>query len=274
MRTLLLISFTFSWLSIFSQRQAQFYGTQEAGMSNLGVVHENAWATRLNPGLLPFSSSFVALSVARPYNISDLNYTGINMNYQLNEKQGAGIYFLRGGSAAYSDLQLGLGYGLKLSKNVSLGIAGNYMGIQQTAQYGSSFALAMDIGVFADLSDKFSVGANAFNINRARYSALFEQEVPSVISAGVRYKSSDKVAVMTQIEKELNQKILMRVGVEYKIKENIIMRTGVESGAPSFSFGFGYVLKNFQVDFTSRFHQTLGFYPQIGLRYQWSKSDA
>jgi hypothetical protein len=260
-------------LGVSAQRQAQFYGTQEAGLSNLGVVHEGAWSSRLNPGLLPFSNSFSEFSVARPYSLSDLNYYGLNVNYQLYEKQGLGGYFLQGGSEAYSDLQFGLGYGLKLNKQVALGVSANYLGIQQIAQYGSSFALAMDVGIYAELSDRFSIGANAFNVNRARYSALFEQEIPSVLSAGLKYKSSDKVSVMAQVEKELNQKILARVGIEYRIREHLIMRTGVESGAPSFSFGFGYGIKNFQLDFASRFHQTLGLYPQIGLRYQWKERE-
>lgn len=273
MKGLVSIMVVFFSFGLSAQRQAQFYGTQEAGMSNLGVVHTSAWSTRLNPGLLPFSASFSELSVARPYSLSELNYFGVNVNHQINEKQGLGGYFLQGGSEAYSDLQLGLGYGLKLSKQVALGISANYLGIQQIAQYGSAFALAMNVGVYAELNDKFSVGANAFNVNRGRYSALFEQEIPSVVSAGVRYKSSDKVSVSAQFEKELNQKILARVGIEYRIREHLIMRTGVESGAPSFSFGFGYGIKNFQLDFASRFHQTLGFYPQIGLRYQWKERE-
>jgi len=273
MKGLVSVMVVFISLGISAQRQAQFYGTQEAGLSNLGVVHTSSWSSRLNPGLLAFSNSFTELSVARPYSLSDLNYFGLNVNHQINDKQGLGGYFLQGGSEAYSDLQFGLGYGLKLSKQVALGVSANYLGIQQIAQYGSSFALAMDVGVCAELSDKFSVGANAFNLNRARYSALFEQEIPSVVSAGVKYNSSDKVAVMTQFEKELNQKILARVGIEYRIREHLTMRTGVESGAPSFSFGFGYGIKNFQLDFASRFHQTLGFYPQIGLRYQWKERE-
>lgn len=85
---------------------------------------------------------------------------------------------------------------------------------------------------------------------------------------GFNYKFSDKVLVAIETEKEIDHTAEFKTGIEYQIIRDLYLRGGISSNPSMSSFGFGLNIKQFRLDFSSSFHSSFGYIPQIGLLYE------
>ena len=86
---------------------------------------------------------------------------------------------------------------------------------------------------------------------------------------GGSYKFSEKALLSSELEKNVGLTTIFKAGLEYHIVEQVFLRGGIASNPTLSSFGFGFKLKQWQVDVASSYHQVLGFTPQVSLVYDF-----
>ncbi|MDQ3049045.1 MAG: hypothetical protein M3R27_15960, partial [Bacteroidota bacterium] len=107
---------------------------------------------------------------------------------------------------------------------------------------------------------------------RAKIADYDDERLPTIIRLGLDYSFSDKVTIAVETEKDIAQKAVFKAGIEYKAVKEFYIRAGISTNPVLSSFGCGIHLKNFTIDLSSGYHQTLGFCPQLGLSYSFKKT--
>jgi hypothetical protein len=126
-----------------------------------------------------------------------------------------------------------------------------------TATVGATYAFGRNL----------VLGAQVFNPNEQRITETGNERVPSMVRFGARYRFSDLVFACSEVEQSLNTKPVFKAGIEYKPVSVLVLRAGVSGNPRTSSFGFGLVLKKFQIDMAGSFHPVLGFTPQFGITF-------
>jgi hypothetical protein len=178
----------------------------------------------------------------------------------------AGYY--RFGSEHYRNIRTGLGYALSLTEKFSLGVQINYQSLRLPEFYGMNHSITGEIGALLEVNEQWSFAMAVFNLGRAKLSAFQDDRYNTVYRVGTAYEPSKQVKVAVELHKNVDGPLSVRGGLEYEPMDQFFLRLGVGSQPANYAFGFGYSFKSLTLDLTSQYHQTLGWSPQISLRFQ------
>jgi hypothetical protein len=154
---------------------------------------------------------------------------------------------------------------MKLSEKLMAGVQLNYQSLRLAEVYGSKQTVTAEFGMLFLLTEKWSMGLSVFNLGRTKLSEYQDDRFSTLMRLGTNYKFSDKFMVVAEAEKDLDHPLRLKGGMEYAIAKPFFFRCGVSSQPVEFTFGFGYRLKNVQLDLGSAYHQQLGWSPHVGL---------
>ena len=171
------------------------------------------------------------------------------------------------GYSLYNENKIGLSYGQRLSDHFSLGIQLNYLNTQIGEGYGSKSAFSGNLGLLAEVSDQVKVAAIIINPNRVKLAEYQNERIPTILKLAVSYEFSEKVILMSEIQKDIDFDYNAILALEYLATDYFYLRAGYGTNPSTSTFGFGVKLKDFDIDIASGFHSTLGFTPQISLSY-------
>ena len=176
------------------------------------------------------------------------------------------------GFSDYNEQKIGLNYARKLAKNFSLGVQLDYLGTR-IPNYGVAHAVTVELGILAKLNEKVSLGAHVYNPVNAKIGP--DDRLPTLFSLGLSYEPSKKVFLSAQLDKDIyNHPFIGRFGLEYRPLDAFYIRAGVSAAAlAQASFGIGVNLQQFKIDFSSSYHQVLGFTPAFSLIYSLQKKN-
>jgi hypothetical protein len=265
----------FFWLISFAVIGQGFnhVGARSNALAGSSVTIEDVWAYHHNPGALANIKTFSAgVYYDSRFLTKELQTQALAVVVPL--KKGvisAGAQFF--GYEQYRQSRYGLGYSLQLTERFSAGVQVNAQQLRLANNYGSSFNGTIEAGLMAKISEKWKIGASIMNIGRQRISSL-EDRFTSVMRIGAFYQPSKKITVLFEVEKEVIHPIAIKGALEYQIIEPLFVRLGAQSGPTNFAFGFGYKRKGINIDFGTRYHQILGWTPNIGITYQVKQHEA
>ena len=175
------------------------------------------------------------------------------------------------GYSLYNETKAGLSYGQKLGEKISVGVQLNYLNVKLNQDYGQKATFTAAVGLIAKLSNELSMGVHVYNPTRVKLTDYNNEKVPTIMKLGLDYKFSEKVFIAFETEKNIDHAGVVKVGVEYNAIDILYLRGGISTNPTMSSFGFGIKLKEFKLDVSSSFHQTLGLTPAISLIYSGSK---
>ena len=175
------------------------------------------------------------------------------------------------GSSNFNTKKIGLGYGKKLSKRISMGLQLDYINIYIADNYGSKGLFTFELGLLAKATDNINIGAHVFNPIRAKLLDYNDERLPVVMNLGIQWKASDNFTFSAEAESDIFDKLVVKAGVEYRIIEMLYARIGLSNNPNIVSFGAGLHLGNFRLDFSSSMHQILGYSPQFSFIYEFDK---
>ena len=267
MKPLLVILLLISSLTSFAGRDDASTGARANALGNISILHHDFWSAENNPAGLGFVESWGGgISYESPFLINELSYrTGV---FAYPVSSGAfGLSVGQFGYSLYNENKIGISYGQRLSKTFSVGVQLNYLSTQIGEGYGSNSALSGTIGLMAKITKELRLAAVVVNPNQAKLSTFQDERYPTLLKLGLAYQISDKVNLLSEVVKDIDYSPLVKVGVEYKALDLIHFRIGYASDPALSTFGFGLNYKDFQLDFASGFHSTLGFTPQISLSF-------
>jgi len=266
------------WMSVYSSNQNVPIGGRSAAMGNATVCLSDFWSVHNNQAGLAsqqyiaggfyFENRFMvkemSLQTAAVILPTRSGVFGMNLSYF--------------GYTQYNEKKIGLAYGRSFSDKFSAGIQLDYLSTSLGDQYGSRHLVTFELGIQSKLTDELTIGAHIFNPTRVKLTDDKNERVPTIFKLGMAYSFTDDLLITLETEKDLDYKPAVRGGLEYTIINEAIVRLGYStipstSGSENFSissiytFGFGLELNNFNIDFASSVHQTLGWSPQISIVY-------
>lgn len=182
----------------------------------------------------------------------------------------SGTFALSGttfGYNLYREGQYALSYGRKLSETFNAGLQIAYLTTSAGEGYGSTSAVAFQLGFIYELNEQVTLAAHAANPGRAPLNDFNNERYPTMLKAGAAWKFSTKVSMLAEVAKDIEQDVAVRAALEYRVIEKLYVRGGVGGNDLQTSFGLGLVLDEFKIDLASAYHPTLGYSPQISLSY-------
>ncbi len=262
-----LMAFVLSSQILQAQIGNDFVGARSAAMGGYNVTLSDVWASNNNQAGLGFVEDLAAgIYYENRFLLKATSYQAGAVVLPI--KTGAfGISVASFGYSAYSETKAGLAYGKRLGKKCSVGLQMNYLNTSFTQEYGSKTTLTGAVGVIAKLSEEITLGVHVYNPSRSKLITYGNQRVPTIAKLGLDYQFSKKVTLAVSTEKNLTVKAIVNAGIEYYIADLLYIRGGISTNPSQYAFGFGMQLKDFKVEVSSSFHQTLGVTPGISIAY-------
>lgn len=242
----------------------QVMGARSLGMGQAAAaLDQNAWALFTNPATLDERQLRGSFFGARYYGFSELTDMAAATSMPVSDKWGAvGIAFHRYGFELYHEQHLKVGYAYRW-KNLRAGIGLNYTHMR-IERYGSAGALALDLGLLAEITEQLTIGSYVTNLNRAKLGQA-EEELPRQLSIGAAYTPVNSVLVTVDAVKDVQYPLAIRGGAEIELFENFKIRGGISTEPVTFSLGLGYGTEKWGINLAAQRHQLLGISPGLDL---------
>jgi hypothetical protein len=261
----------YAFQEVSAQVDNNSIGSRSVAMGGVSTTLTDLWSANNNQAGLGFTKELAGgIYYENRFLLKETAYkAGV---FVLPTKIGAiGLNVASFGYKAYSETKAGISYGQRFGDKFAIGMQLNYLSTRLTQQYGSNNAITGAVGLIANLSDELRVGVHLYNPTKTKLADYNGERIPTVMKFGLDYRFSEKVIFIIEAEKVTDYQALVRFGVEYQMLEILYLRGGIATSPTLASFGFGLKLKDFKVDLSSSFHQTLGLIPSISLVYVKNK---
>ncbi len=266
-----ILSFILLPISLLSSNGEGPIGPRSASLGHASSCLYDVWSTRNNQGSLGFvRQNEVGAFYENRFLVKELTQSGFAAAIPI-KKGTFGISYSSLGYKLYRESQATLSYGMKLSENISAGIAFDYLNTKIADIYGQANAFTGSIGLTAKLLPQVVVSTHIYNPFRAKITNYNNEKVPTIYKFGAQYIFSPKVFLVAEAEKTSAQKINIKGGIEYKPSSLVYIRAGGSSFPTQASFGIGVNYNGLKIDMSSSYHSILGLSPQIGLSYAFGK---
>ena len=257
--------------SLFSSNGDGPIGPRSAALGHASSCIYDVWSTRNNQGSLGFvRQNEVGAFYENRFFVKELTQSGFAAAIPV-KKGTFGICYSSLGYKLYRESQATLSYGMKLSENISAGIALDYLNTKIADIYGQANAFTGSVGLTAKILPQVVISTHIYNPFRAKITNYNNEKVPTIFKFGAQYIFSTKVFLVAEAEKTSMQKINIKGGIEYKPSSLIYIRAGGSSFPTQAAFGIGVDYNGLKIDVSSSYHSILGLSPQIGLRYAFGK---
>ncbi len=267
----ILFPFLFLSLSVFGSNGDGPLGPRSAALGHASSTLYDVWSTHNNQGSIGFlRQAQVGAFCENRFFIKELTQSGFAAVVPI-KKGTFGLCYSSLGYKLYRESQLSLSYGIKLSENISAGIAFDYLNTKIADIYGQANAFTGSFGVTAKLLPQLIVATHIYNPFRAKITNYNNEKIPTIFKVGAQYSFTKKVYLLAEAEKTSTQKVNVKVGIEYLPVKTVYIRAGGCSYPTLASFGLGVNYKGLKIDLSSMYHSILGLSPQIGLSYAFGK---
>ncbi len=173
------------------------------------------------------------------------------------------------GYEQFNESKFGLAYARKLSERFAVGVQLDYLHTSIGGDYGSHGALTFEVGLLARIDDHLSLGAHVYNPISAQMADYADERIAAVFRLGAAYAFDENLTLTAEAEKQADFDVNIKMGIEYRLIPQLCVRGGIATDPALYSFGFGVLLGNLQIDISSSIHQVLGYSPQVGLIYHF-----
>lgn len=246
-------------------------GANATGMGGYSATLTDVWSANNNQAGLGFIQDMSGgIFYENRFLLKETSYRA--GAFALPVKSGSfGLSIASFGYELYSETKAGIAYGQRFGDRFAMGVQINYLNTKLSQDYGTRNTITGAIGIISKVNDELSIGVHVYNPTRSKLADYDNERVPTVMKLGLDYKFSDKVILGVETEKDMNYDAVVRAGIEYHISELLYLRGGIGTNPTQSSFGFGLLMKNFKMDISASFHQTLGMTPGVSLVYQKAK---
>jgi hypothetical protein len=243
-------------------------GARSASMGTAGVALQDIWSLQQNPaGIASIRKATFAVGYEQHLLNQELSTQTALFVLPFGSNV-VGISFEKYGFSQYKEQVSGFAYSRKFGESFNLSIGVKYHQLSIT-NYGSAQAFSVEAGFQYNVTGKLKVASHIANPSRSRYEQSSGSNLPVKLSFGAGYTFSDKLLVITDINKVLNFQTDVRLGVEYHIGKWLALRGGTSVNPFKQCAGFGMNYGHITVDAAIASHPVLGYSPQLGLNYEF-----
>jgi len=251
--------------STHGQSHLPFVGTKAFGKGRMTSTTTDLWSVIHNPaGLHETKTITLASAHHRGYHASMSEsgaVAGVPLPFGV---LGVGLY--RFGDKLYSEDILHVAHAS------SFGIAA--LGVRASlVQYSAKDfervrAVTFSIGGIASLTSRLTIGAYITNINQPTIKENGET-VQASLHTGIRYKTSEKLFLHAEVEKEQRKTPVVKSGMEYNFNTKFSFRSGLTLNPDAVHMGFGFHKGQYDIQYGGALHLILGYTQQLGLMYSF-----
>ncbi len=242
-------------------------GAASAGMGHTQAVNRDVRALIGNPAGLGYERSLALyLSAERRFNNEALNYYSLAAALPLQVGGVAGAVVQYFGGPLYSERLLGLAYGRRLFDQLAVGAQFQYMQLS-IPSFGQQGAVSLSLGLTSQLARDLFAGF--YTANPWQTEWVKGDQLPSVFAFGLDYQPTDKVRLVTELQKFTNHAPNLKLGMQYQMVDQVCLRLGWNRNPAMITFGVGYQFNDrWSMDAAASMHQLLGYSPLAGLGYR------
>ena len=238
-----------------------------AGLNGINTAFDDVYALSGNQAGIAWSENFGAFAFAEQRFLLE-ELAGLTAGVVIPTKAGnfgASLGYL--GFERFSEQKIGLAYGRKLLKNLSIGGQLDLFN-QQTGNFGNFSTFTFEFGLQMVVNPKLTIGVHTLNPIQATLDN--GEELTSNFRLGFSYKPIKSATIFAEAEQNVEATVpVFRGGLAYRPIERLEVRVGVRSKPNGFSFGAGYRLKGgFGLELAAVYHEVLGFTPSAGFVYR------
>ncbi len=150
----------------------------------------------------------------------------------------------------------------------SLGLNINYIQYN-TEGFARKDAVSISAGGIANITPIISVGAYITNINQPKLSNGDNERLPTILTLGISFKTTQNLIIATEIRKDLDYEATWKAGIEYTFHTKFVFRTGVNVNPNAGFFGFGFKTKKISLDYAYAYSFDIGGRHQATVSYQF-----
>ncbi len=241
-----------------------------AALGFAGMPINSPWSVFQNQAVLAWQDNYwVGVHHENRYLVKELGLSAI-AGIIPTSTGNFGVNLSHFGYSQFNVTRACIAYGMKFSDKFSAGVGLNLHHLQIAGDYENKNAYTVEGGLMYMPISKLTIGAYVFNPTR---SSLDEQQsMPPILGLGVSYFASEKIMLALQIDDNTETKPAIRGGVEYSPIKSIAVRLGYSSENPQgLTVGFGWSIKQVQVDLSFGYHSVLGYTPQLSVSYCFAK---
>ncbi|MEK6780474.1 MAG: hypothetical protein AABY93_02135 [Bacteroidota bacterium] len=250
-----------------AQSTSTIIGARSAALGNASSVLSDEWSLLNNiGGLAKVQQTSTAFSFeAKPALPGSSRMAAV---FSTPLKIGAvGIGVFKFGDELYSEQILTTGYSNQFGI-ASLGLKLNY--IQYRAEgFGTKSTLSISVGGIVEISPQVSIGAYIQNLNQPKLTN--DERVPARLAAGLSFKPTEQLLLITEIEKDLVFDPIIKAGMEYCIHKKIFARTGFNLNPEVAFFGIGFKGWRLKFDYAIQYNNYINFGHQASACYRIEK---
>jgi hypothetical protein len=247
--------------------QTTAVGARSISLAGITSVFEDAWAAANNPaGLAGYSHLSLATSAEQRFLMKELGYYALTVTVP-SGKGCLGFYSMFSGYQSFIDQKLVVCYGRQFGERVLCGTSLVYIYQKAGADALPVHQVSYDLGTIINLSKKVKLAFFTFNPFQLYYKSQSYATLPSILRLGLSVEYSPSFYIYTECEKDLDYSPVLKIGSEYIIRDIFFIRGGIRIFPVSYSFGAGLIHERLLLEFSSSYHQYLGFTPMLSLQY-------
>ncbi len=241
-------------------------GARSSGLGNHYTTLSDVFSANNNQAGLGFIKDYsFGISARNRFILSELNR--FYAVAALPTKTGTfGLNLSYFGQPSFNEKKIGIGFGKAFGEKFSAGLQFDYLNIA-IEEYGQRHLFTFEVGMQYKILEELSVGAHLFNPLRLDITEESDEKLPTVMRFGLSYTPSKKIALLAEVDKDLDFQPVYKVGIEYKVIDKLTLRTGFNANPFSAAFGVGLFVKDLVIDVSSTFHPVLGVSPALSLLY-------
>lgn len=248
-----------------AQSTTTLIGARAAGLGYATSVTEDEWSLFNNVGGL---ARVDQLNVSFAYEARPALIGANRMAASISAPSKVGtlaVGIFRFGDDVYSEHLVSFGVGNQIG-NTSLGAKLNYTQYR-VESFGNTTAVSFDFGGITRITSQLSIGAYITNLTESKLVGSDGERIPTKLVLGIGFRTSDKIFVATELEKDLDYQTIWKTGLEYSIYKKVFFRTGFNLNPNAAYFGLGAQKKNLKFDYAIRFNQLTGAAHQVSATY-------
>jgi hypothetical protein len=173
-----------------------------------------------------------------------------------------GVIVTHYGNGDYYRVFAGLGSAITLSGKMSLGVQVDCITERGIGDYRDVTSLTFETGMTFTLSPSVTMGLHIFN------PLASVNSLPSAISTGLMWKSSDDLLVTISSSKMTDEPLSLECGMRWNVLDRVILRSGYMSSPSSFAFGIGFRTGPMQADAGFLINNITGISSSLSLLWQ------
>lgn len=229
----------------------------------------NSWSIFNNPaGLSYLQSSGAVFGYQTIFDYSPFNTVAAAVNYTHDIANASfGVY--RFGDELFNSAMASLGVSKKIGI-MSLGLKADYLQYNIDG-FGKKAVFVAEMGGIAELTPQLTFGMHIYNFTQSVISDDTGEKVPVIIRLAMKYKAAEDLAIYVEGEKDIDLDADVKFGLAYAIIDALELRTGFSTETNRMTFGAGFNVNRFTIDYGLRSNPSLGATHNFGLTYSFAR---